>query len=145
MAHAVDLGARLLIEAECRRLVDDFALAIDARHYDRVMAMFTPDAHYEPIGHVLDGHAAIRRYLDNRPQDRVTLHVMGNVVIDVGDDRFATGRSYVTYVNAAAVNTGDGAPFDGITLIAGYEDAFVMQGGAWRFARRLCRPIVRRR
>lgn len=140
----MDTEGRLQIEAACRRLVESFALAVDGRDYDRAMPMFTPDAHYEPLGHVLDGHAAIRRYLDNRPGDRVTLHIASNIVIDVLDDRSATGRSYVTYVNTAAGGTGDGAPFDGITLIASYDDTFRLSDGAWRFARRLCRPVVRR-
>lgn len=144
----MDLMARQSIEAACRRLVESFAVLIDARDYDRVMAMFATDAHYEPIGHVLDGHAAIRQYLDNRPVDRVTLHIMSNIVIDVVDDRHATGRSYVSYVNTAADpkggDWGGGAAFGGLTLIATYDDAFSRGDGLWQFSRRLCRPIVRR-
>jgi len=138
---------RWVIEAECRRLVESFALHIDSRNNDGIIAMFTPDAHYEPIGDVLDGHAAIRRYLDARPPDRLTLHVMSNIVIDVAGETRAMGGSYVSYVNARAgdaAHDDGGVPFDGITLIGRYEDRFERAGDGWRFSQRLCRAIVRR-
>ncbi len=144
----MDHQARQAIEAECRRLVDSFALCIDAGDYDRVMAMFLPDAHYEPIGHVLDGHAAIRRFLDARPKDRLTLHIMSNIVVEVIDDRQATARSYVSYVNTGradnAGHEGGGAAFGGVSLIGFYDDAFRLSEAGWRFSQRLCHPVVRR-
>ncbi|MFE7839157.1 nuclear transport factor 2 family protein [Streptomyces sp. NPDC057474] len=49
------------------RLNTAFFHHYDRREYDELLALFSPDAHYEVHGRKLRGHAVIRELLDARP------------------------------------------------------------------------------
>jgi ketosteroid isomerase-like protein len=118
-------------------LIHDYAERIDAGDLDGVAAMFA-HATWRSPGRTdpLRGVAAVRKAYDGVIlYDGIpcTKHVVTNVVVEVDGD-MASARSYFTVFQARP-----DLPLQ--PIIAGrYHDAFVRDGGVWRFADRLIIP-----
>lgn len=90
-----DVEARLrALEAreEIRQLVARYALALDSRNIDDLVALFVDDV---ATGDGRHGRAALADWFDGvlRPYT-TTFHLIGNHVIDLVDDDHATGVLY---------------------------------------------------
>lgn len=118
-------------------LIYGYAERIDAGDLDGVAAYFAQAVYRSDKGGRYVGAAAVREVLgalvklhdDGTPR---TKHVTTNLVVDVAPARdAATARSYFTVLQATAA-----IPLQ--PIVAGrYHDAFVREGGIWRFADRL--------
>ena len=96
----------LLDEREITRSIFEFARAMDARAWDELHRIMTPDATAELGTGTLRGPAevvaSIRSFLD---ECGPTQHLIGNVLVEVVGD-LATSRSYVSDMH---VGTGSAA------------------------------------
>ncbi|WP_353192751.1 nuclear transport factor 2 family protein [Pandoraea pnomenusa] len=132
----------LLAKQACYDLVVRFAACNDRRDPQGLGALFAEDGVLvRPSGDTLVGPAAIAAAYADRPADRITRHLVGNVLIDVTSATHATGSSTVLLWSASAQDTPGpfGRPAQGRQVMGEFEDTFVRTAQGWRIARREAR------
>ena len=131
---------RRAIEADCTRLIHDYANRNDAGDWPAVASFYTDDGRMIrptiPDAPVI-GRDAILAAFTARPA-RVTRHVCANIVVSVVNADHATAFSVILLF------TGDPG-FDGAMpvrddrppLVGTYHDRLVRTDNGWRFAERV--------
>jgi hypothetical protein len=141
MSLAVDLppAARRDITAACERLSLDYSHYADTGRREAWAALFAEDAEMHLSGQVHRGREAIAAIAG--ASGAASLHVVGNIRIDVLSEEDAEGTVYVTaYMKAA-----DG-PAATSTLtpaaVGVYRDVYRRTTEGWRFAKRSFEPFL---
>ena len=117
---------RLLAHEEIRQLVSRYALYMDSRDLDRLVALFVPDVR---VGRERTGRAALRADFDRQLREvGTTILFVGNHVIDLLDDERASGVVYCR----GEIEVGD----RWIRQAIQYQDTYARRDGAWLFVRR---------
>ncbi len=128
---------RLLIEAECTRVVNQYANLIDFCRYDEFADLFAVHCYFHVTGDPLTSREQIRDRVYNRPKEQLLRHVTTNIVIDVLDERSASGIAYFTVYRAS---TSEG-PSEVLNFrpasVGHYKDKFVKTTEGWKFAERI--------
>ncbi len=121
---------RLLALAEIQQLAHRYAVYLDARDLDKLVALFVPDVR---VGRESRGREALRADFDRSLRAvGATFLQVGNHVIDfVGDER-ATG---IVYCRGEIQDGGPDSPRWIIHAIQ-YHDDYERHDGRWLFARR---------
>ena len=110
-------------------LLARYCLTLDLDDVDGWVALFTPDARYEVYGRSLDGHAGLRRMLQDAPGG---LHLGGPPVVEMtAPDRARTSR------NLLFVDRRTGASRSAV-----YTDELHRTADGCRIAHCRCRFIV---
>jgi ketosteroid isomerase-like protein len=121
---------RLLAIIEIQQLAHRYAVYLDARELDALVALYVPDVR---VGKEESGHAALRADFDRalRAVGATFLHV-GNHVVDFADDGFASG---IVYCRAEIQ---DGGPDSSRWIVQAiqYHDRYERRAGRWLFVRR---------
>jgi hypothetical protein len=129
---ALSREARRAIEWDCAATVLRLFGAMDALQYDRVAGAFTPDGVWHRAGKALRGRAQIVAAMNERPMDRLVRHIITNVVVDVVDERRATGSCYVT---AYGGPLSDGPPaLNAPWLVLTATHVFAASDEGWKIA-----------
>ncbi len=118
--------ARLLAYQEIRQLASHYAVHLDARDLERLVALFVPDVR---VGREARGHAALREDFD-RQLRRIGvsfLHV-GSHAIELRDANEASGIVYCK----AEIQDGERWIHQAIQ----YHDEYARRDGHWLFVRR---------
>lgn len=122
---------------ELERLTVDYAYAIDERAFDRLDAVFTPDAYidYRAMGGIDGKYPDVKLWLAQAlaafPH---YMHLTGNFSCDVKGDT-ATGK--IACFNPMVVpNPAGGAP-DTMFLGLWYHDKYVRTSKGWRISERV--------
>lgn len=127
-------------DLDCRLLAQRYADRVDRRAFDDATALFTPDGvlavprGLDAVSVAHEGHDAIRAALAQVRFATATLHEISGHVLDPagdGEDR-RTGR---TWCRAHHLIEGDDGVEDLLWTLR-YDDVYVREDGAWRFARR---------
>lgn len=121
-----------------RELLHAYGRLIDQRRFDEFATLFTDDAEYVggPGGDSIVGGTAIAGFLRDIIAENPSglpepnFHIFFNEHIAVDGER-ATGTSMSSFV----VPGDDGRPV--MTILARYEDEYVLSDGAWKFNRRV--------
>lgn len=108
-----------------------YAVAVDAREFERLREVFTPEARLDTgrservgIEQIIEAMGGLRRYT-------ATTHVVGQQVVDPFDG-FVTG---ITYCSAHHLSGPPGEQTDKVMHIQ-YHDRFVRVDGGWRIEER---------
>lgn len=128
----MDDAQRLLIERTCEKLVLRFCVLVDGYRHEDLTALWTDDAVWETWRGPLRGRAAIRAYLDAKAQTDTTIHIAQNVLIDVHDERTASGTAMFTYYDTRRNDAASLVP----RVVGRYFDRFALTSEGWRFAHR---------
>ncbi|WP_019169983.1 nuclear transport factor 2 family protein [Pseudaminobacter salicylatoxidans] len=137
---------RMQIELQCMRLVTAFAVNLDLRSYDEVVALFAPDAVYRPRHTTFRGQEGVRAYLQSRPHERISRHIISNCLIDVLGPDEARGYCVLTYfVDEGGTGGGEPAPLAGAKLVGDYHDRFVRTPEGWRITERIGEIVFERK
>lgn len=128
----MDDAARLRIEHDCTRLVHRFCVLVDAYRHEELAALWAQDGVWETWRGPVHGRDEIRAYLNAKAQTDITIHIAHNVIVDVEDERNASGTAVFTY---HGTQRGDPASLTP-RVVGRYFDAFVLTDDGWRFARR---------
>ena len=124
---------RNLIERACERLLIDYARYIDFRNYPGLIALFTGDGVLTVFGNEMRGPKVIREFLDARPANRKSMHLITNIWTNVIDADHAEGGSYITLFRAD--QDGDGpAKVPGPMLTGTYSTQYLRTAQGWRIA-----------
>ncbi|HEV2041563.1 MAG TPA: nuclear transport factor 2 family protein [Casimicrobiaceae bacterium] len=126
----------LRCERACTHLCNDFAWTVDQRDYRAFVDLFTEGGAFERPGQRSVGHAAIRQFLDTRPVDRVTRHIISNIRINMTGPATATGTcSALMY---QATHDSASAPTQPLPVsapvVVDYVDDYALTSGGWKFA-----------
>jgi hypothetical protein len=130
--------------AECQRLAVAFFNYIDARRYDDLVALFTPDGVFERRGGVFRGRDEIMAEMQRRPPDMVTLHFSTNFLLEPVDTVHAKGISYYTVIQHNHATGSGPYPMDGLQAAGIFHDVFVRTPDGWRIAHRVTETVFRR-
>lgn len=128
----------------CHDLVIRFASCNDSRDAQGIAALFSEDGVLvRPNGDALTGPAAIAAAYADRPADRITRHLAGNVLIEVTSPTTATGASTVLLWSGSAADAAGpfGRPMKNREVMGEFEDRFVKTPDGWRIARREARFV----
>lgn len=129
------------IELACMRLVNQFAVYSDQARYDELAALFTSDGRYarptDPAN-VIEGHAKLLASFRARPQDKLTRHLVTNVLIDVTSPTTAKGLSYVTQYAGSTDKPAAtlGWQANAAQLVGEYSDEYVLTPAGWKIRQR---------
>jgi hypothetical protein len=111
-----------------QQLAFRYAVAVDGRDLDSLVSLFTPDVR---VGKTERGRAALRAWFDQILRDvRVTIHFVGNHVVDFDDCDHARG---IVYCHDELERPDSGLWQRGQLQ---YWDQYCRVDGEWYFARR---------
>lgn len=137
---------KLLIERACTRLVTEFSCHNDRRDFVSLSRLFTEDGAFarpaDPDNYTV-GRDQIRAAFEARPNDRITRHLITNILIDVIDAHNATGTCYATLFMAPADAEPAmfGVKANASQLVGEFSMAFALTGEGWKIARQTGRII----
>ena len=132
---------RMLIVQQCTQLIARFAERNDARDADALAAMFVDDGIFvrptAPDAPV-KGREAIREQFRARPANKLTRHVVANIIVTVTSATEAAAQSTILLFTATLA---EGAKLpvkaDARQLVGAYDDILVRDAdGVWKFKER---------
>jgi ketosteroid isomerase-like protein len=139
---------RVLIEQACQGVVLRTAACIDRGDAEALAALFSDDAVLvRPGAEPLTGRASIRDSYAQRPPQRMTRHLVTNMLVDVESPEQARVRSTVLLWTGS---TGDpesphGRPAHRREMVGEFDDRLRRLGiGPWLIARRDARFVLYR-
>jgi ketosteroid isomerase-like protein len=127
------------------RLNTAFIHHYDRREYDKVLAMFTPDAVYEVRSRKLHGHADIKAALDARAGPELTVrHLVTNLHFHIIEDGYAHGVCCLTaYAGPTPADTGPARyPAANAGHIHQLTDRYALHDGRWKIAHRIAEELL---
>lgn len=131
-------GEQLADVAALRRVVDEYAIAVDRRDAVGFADLFTEDAvlaiyEFGDDGPALtyDGRDRLLEVVELVGAFAATMHVMANHVVDVDGDE----ASGLVYSLCHHLSEQDGKAENTLMLLQ-YRDRYVRRDGRWRIARR---------
>lgn len=137
----MDRSRILDIEAACTRLINQFAVYNDAGRFHDLVELFVEGGRYaRPIAPdvCIVGKPEILASFEARPQERVGRHLITNVLIEVHDERSASGFCYVTLYSGNSNHKAErfGLQAEAVQYIGEYRDSFVLTDTGWKFSER---------
>jgi hypothetical protein len=121
---------RLLASVEIQQLAHRYAVALDARDLDALVALFVPDVR---MGRERSGRDALRADFDRKLRSvGVSFLQVGNHVVDFEDASHASGIVYTR----AEIQEGGRESTRWIVQLIQYHDRYEKRGTHWLFARR---------
>lgn len=125
---------RLIDEAALRRLVQQYASAVDRNDGPIFASLFVEDAVVEGPGFRFAGHEQLRAVPGQLAQQfRGTMHCVFNQLVTIEGDR-ARGETYCIAYHGLVDEAGHPMTLDWAIR---YQDRFVRRDGEWRIAYRL--------
>ena len=130
---------RLVVESACRELIHRGAAAVDGNDAAAFAALFTADGVLErPSGAALHGREAIRGAYASRPADRITRHVVTNILVEPIDAGRARATSTVLLWSGTTKDASGpyGRPAEPRQVLGEFHDNLVQTDEGWRIANR---------
>ena len=122
---------------ELQQLVIDYANAIDARAWDRLDAVFTPEAYidYRAMGGADGRYPQIKAWLAQALAPfPAYMHFVGNFAFEIEGD---TARGRIACFNPMEVPRPDGGGSDVMLLGLWYVDRYQRTAQGWRISERV--------
>lgn len=136
----MDIDKRLQAEQACASLFNRFAVCNDAGELEDMVNVFTIDALFarptDPDNYT-EGRDSILAAFKARPKDRVTRHLITNIVVDVEDAGSATGKCYATLFTASPDNEAEkfGLQANASQFIGEFDADFRHTEEGWKISR----------
>ena len=136
---------RLETEADCQRLIFLAGAFVDGGDYAAFSGLFTAQGQLErPDGSVLSGQTEILAAYQNRPQNRMTLHVISNTRFSEVSENACQAISLVTlWSSDRRAETGSlGRALEQPLVLGEFDDRFSHTCDGWRIERRRARFLM---
>lgn len=138
--------ARWMARLACRALIETSVQHVDDGDAAAFAALFAPDAVLvRPNGSLLEGRAAIQAAYAQRAADRLTRHLVTNVVVALHDEERAHARSYVLLWTSDRPEADPvyGRRADARQLVGEFDDQLTQRAdGQWQLQRRHARFVL---
>lgn len=132
------------IERACAKLIVALADFTDRGDHEAALALFDVNAVMDRDGERFLGIESLRAAYAARPGNRVTCHILSNIVVEAVSADAAVARSLVTVYRHRGVGATKPLPpfpLSGPETIGAYSDRFVRTPSGWRLAERITRTI----
>lgn len=128
------------IEQACTKLVNQFSNYNDQSDYESLCGLFADNAAFaRPTDpeNFTTGREAILAAFRSRPNDRITRHLISNIIIDVIDENTAKGICYATLFMAPAdaEPAKFGVKANPSQLLGEFYIDFQMSDSGWKISR----------
>jgi hypothetical protein len=136
---------RMLAEHACQRLVLWAAMLSDAQRHEEFAALFTDDGVLvRPGAEPLRGRSAIVESYRYKPTDRITRHLVSNILVELDTDTSARALSYVTLWSGSAGDPAGpfGRPAQPRQAVGEFVDTFAWTHEGWRISSREARFML---
>jgi ketosteroid isomerase-like protein len=120
-------------------------LAVDANDMDAFEAEFTEDCVMTRGEHRVVGRDTIMRLMRQRSPNRVTRHLVGQVLVELVDEGEATAISYFTLYEGDRSEGEMPYSLREPAAVGEYRDVFRLTDGGWRIAERHITPVFVRK
>jgi ketosteroid isomerase-like protein len=130
---------RMLIAEACRETILRATAATDANDAAAFARCFTDEAVLErPNTAPVTGRDAIREVYARRPPDRLTRHLVTNILVEAQGPDAARATSLVLLWSGSTHDTigPQGRPADGRQVVGEFHDELARGPDGWRIARR---------
>lgn len=117
-------------ERSCQRLVIASYSLMDQGDYDGCASLFAPDATWVRGGKPVQGRAAIREALNQRPADQVSRHIVTNVLVRQDGASTATATAVFIPIRGVVRENGTCA-MPAISALGDLRYTFVRTEGRW--------------
>lgn len=117
-------------------LVARYGHLADQREHGAFAELFAPDGEWIRPGMHMHGREEIFRFMDARPAEALTRHVVGSICIDVIDADHARGMSYTTVYRERKFQGRLPVPLAQPEMVVDYHDDYVRIAGRWHIAKR---------
>lgn len=138
----------MLMAHACQQVVLRTAACADANDADQLSALFTEQAVLvRPGAEPLHGREAIRQAYAQRPAERITRHLVSNLLVDVAADRRVRVRSSVLLWSGSRADADGpfGRPAHARHLVGEFDDMLTCNvSGTWLIERREARFALHR-
>lgn len=124
------------IQTACAMLVARYAHLADQREHRAFAELFTPDGEWIRPGMHMRGREEIFRFMDARPAQALTRHVVGSIFIEALDVDHARGVSYTTVYRERNFQGRLPVPLTQPEMVVDYHDDYVRIHGRWHIAKR---------
>ena len=142
----MELQQRQSIESACTKLVTLFSHYNDNRNFKALSELFTEDGSFarptDPDNYT-QGRDNILSAFESRPNDRITRHIISNVIVDVADAEHASGSCYATLFLAPidAEQAKFGVKANTSQLVGEFTMDFALTESGWKISRQTGRII----
>ena len=134
----MDAAAQSAAEQECHRALVGFFGSIDRRDYARALSFVTDDVVWKTRKSDLRGADQVRRQLEARSPDRLVIHLLSGIDIEIGDADHAVAHSYiVVYSHDRSGGAPPPYPLTRPLTVGTYTDHLVRQDGRWRISSKI--------
>lgn len=125
-------------ELACSRLLNRFTTFNDAGRYEELSQLFATEGRFARPTAQDDytvGREAIRASFEARRSDRVSRHLLSNILIEQTGQNSAQGTAYARLVTGSPENRADlGLKANPVELIGDYRVKFIREGDQWLIA-----------
>ena len=133
------MNTEMETELACMRLLNQFTTLNDAGRYEELVELFAEDGQFaRPTApdSFVTGRAAILESFESRRSDRVSRHLLTNILISQTGDNTACGTAYARLVTALPGNRADmGLKANPVELVGDYRVDFRRTAEGWKIAR----------
>jgi uncharacterized protein (TIGR02246 family) len=124
------------IQTACAMLVARYGHLADQREHRAFSEVFAPDGEWIRPGMHMRGREEIFRFMESRPPQALTRHVVGSIDIEVIDADHARGLSYTTVYRERDFTGKLPVPLRQPEMVVDYRDDYLRIDGRWHIARR---------
>lgn len=141
--NVADVSPDVALEHACARVILRLAGLTDSGDYAAALGLFCRDATMDRDGELISGMVALRQAYAQRPINRITRHVVSNIVVQRDGADCACASSYVTVYRHMVESNHHEPPYPrpGADVLGQYQDRLVRTPDGWRLASRITRTI----
>lgn len=134
----------LLDELACTRLMVRASAFADRHDVEGFVSLFSPAGVVDRIGQPFVGQDAIRAFMEGRPRERITRHLLLPPVIELDGEDAASGVSYfLLYDGTDTTGEGEVLPLRTPLLVGEYHQTYERLNGEWKVTMHRVVPVFR--
>lgn len=131
----MDEDRRRAIEWDCTRTLTRFINALDGGDYETMAGLMAEEGVWMRPGGDAVGPDGLLQAMRDRPRDLIVRHVISNVLIEVIDERNATGLTYLTvYRHRGPPPENSPARLAGVHMVGVSYNRLVHEAGGWKIS-----------
>jgi uncharacterized protein (TIGR02246 family) len=132
----MDASEHAAIQTACAMLVARYGHLADQREHRAFAELFAPQGEWIRPGMHMRGRDEIFRFMESRPADALTRHLVGSIHIEPVDVSHARGLSYTTVYRERNFQGKLPVPHVQAEMVVDYRDEYVRIEGRWHIAKR---------
>ncbi|WP_038207181.1 nuclear transport factor 2 family protein [Xenophilus azovorans] len=136
MTTVLDEDAKVRIQTACAMLVAHYGHLADQREHRAFAELFAPDGEWIRPGMHMRGRDEIFSFMDARPAQAFTRHVVGSIYIEPIDADHAHGLSYTTVYRERNFQGKLPVPLAQPEMVVDYRDEYLRLQGRWYIRKR---------